>query len=291
MKRLFKWSALLLLTGTILIVLGLLFGAHKNVGYYAHGFRIIEKTTKTRSLPKINNVLINTKDAAITVKAGNRRQLTTRTIKTGQPQVTVKDGHLTVRVKRTPVAKAKLNFDANDKPVEVILTLPKGELNHLKLSTTSGNIYVKDQTSKNLSATTNNGSLAMKSVKAKQSSQLHSRNGAIRFNTVRLKNSHVITESGEITIVKSQLTKTSLASTSGDIHLRHNKIHGQINLHTNNGSIGVQATPTTGYVIHSSNSKYNDFFGKSFKESLVKNQNTGDTLNLETKNGIVKVIR
>ncbi|MDE6547085.1 MAG: DUF4097 domain-containing protein [Lactobacillus sp.] len=171
------------------------------------------KTTITNK--GFNKLAVSVALSDISVKYGDKYSIEYEGPKKLKPNVSRKDGLLTIKQSATGI------HHVNGNPV-ITITIPKQLLKKLILSTNDGDIEVENiATTSPISLETNDGDIDINNLKA-PSGKINTNDGDIKINKLSSKNGFKVnTDDGDIKITLSSFTGYKLNISDGDIKVKN----------------------------------------------------------------------
>ncbi|KGP93311.1 hypothetical protein N780_13215 [Pontibacillus chungwhensis BH030062] len=150
-------------------------------------------------------------------------------------KTTNKGGELSVKLRQKDILGFQFGFIQKD--LKLTVMLPKKLYEGLSLSSSSGDIYINEQRSNNMSIKTSSGDMEL--VKVETSGELNSRSssGTIRLKEVYADRLLTDTSSGDVIGEKIEVLQVTSDSSSGTIDYSELTLTGDLQIKTSSGDV------------------------------------------------------
>lgn len=281
-KMAFQMAIILIPLGILLVIVGALTGANKNIHIGKNGKLLMNQDQtfhyEDDKITGIDSIKVKISNAKIIINQSNDDDfgvIVNLYSVSEDPTISTDNGILSVEKNEDfGINIMNWNFGAifNGDSDEVIISIPKGiALDNISLNTNNGRIEINYITADTLKADTSNGAIELKNCSVNKDTSLTTNNGQISISGLFNDTIYAKTSNGKIIGDGTFEGKTTFKTSNGAISFKNNLQRSECNIYadTSNGSIKVN------------NSKVGDEY--------QENNGADNTLDLSTSNGGITI--
>lgn len=278
MRKYFVTGFYLIIIGGILLLGGFLTGANRSV-VWDHGFKVAKYVNETYPLSDFKNVYVETRDANVSIRLGDRYKIKVDGDKSQVPTYKVKGDTLTVTGSQK---KGRIGADVFGNN-HVTITIPMNKtLDNVNLRIASGIIRINDVTINNLVKSAKDldydSSLYLDNVTVNDAKKMNFYNAVFTLKNSKINDMTLLASSHtNINAANTTITKANLSLDQTDLNIKKSNIDSM-------QTMGNHSVVTVGDSTLMNNNKFRLYGSSKFTGKTL----TVDGMRLSIDKGVVR---